>query len=59
MDVEYGAGKNEQIALAFWHALSCENVRKDCYFTDILKPTGEELSCTNNTDETKCFYAVL
>jgi len=44
MYVEYRAGKNEQIALAFWHAHSCESVRKDCHFTSILKPNCEELS---------------
>ena len=58
MYVEYGARKNEQIALEFWHAHSRESVRKDCHFTDVVKPSGEELFCTNNTDETKLFHTV-
>jgi hypothetical protein len=27
--------KNEQIALVYWHAQSCETVRIDCHITDI------------------------
>jgi len=59
MYVDYGAGNNEQIALDFWHALSCESVRKDSHLTDVVKLSGEELFCTNNTDETKFFHTVL
>ena len=58
MYVEYGAGKNEQIALGFWRAHSCESVRKHCHFTDVVKLSGEELFSTNNLDETKFFHTV-
>jgi hypothetical protein len=59
MDVEYGAGKNEQIALGFGTPILVRVSGKTVTYTRMfLKPNGEELSAPV-TEETKCFHTVF